>query len=403
MINPCQYLRPSHFILIFCQLLLVKAFFLESYRVSSGSMAPTILGPHTTHTCQTCGHSWQVGQNAKQPAKSIDCPSCGQSTVANSRHPGMTFFVNKLAFVFRQPQRWDLAVFRFFGTMVIKRIIGLPGETVELINGDVYINGKLCRKTLAESERVRILVFDSNTPCATMRWQVENGVTRQNGEFHLISKNATASWITYRHIFPGEQKLAPLRNEYVYNSNRRVPLTFAHDFSVECIVECQSSTGQFWLCLSDGSDKVRAEIPWGIPDTRATLSTTDSVRTSAKMEMTGKSYLVKMMFVDRRAVVEVAGKSMLLDLPPLPTGNRVFQPLKIGVVQGEVLVKNVRLFRDVYYTQEGRNGVNGQPVTLGPDRYFVLGDNSPVSRDSRFWPNESVTTDQLIGQPIGFR
>ncbi|MEZ5950240.1 MAG: S26 family signal peptidase [Planctomycetaceae bacterium] len=37
---------------------------------------------------------------------------------------------------------------------------------------------------------------------------------------------------------------------------------------------------------------------------------------------------------------------------------------------------------------------------LGPDEYFVLGDNSAVSVDSRHWPEGSVTRSLLIGRPV---
>ena len=36
------------------------------------------------------------------------------------------------------------------------------------------------------------------------------------------------------------------------------------------------------------------------------------------------------------------------------------------------------------YFREG-NGVEGRPIVLGPDEYFVLGDNSPMAADSRYW------------------
>ncbi len=52
--------------------------------------------------------------------------------------------VNRLAYVFRQPQRGDAVAVRITGehVMYLKRIVGLPGETVTIKNGVVHINGQ---------------------------------------------------------------------------------------------------------------------------------------------------------------------------------------------------------------------------------------------------------------------
>lgn len=59
--------------------------------------------------------------------------------------------VNRLAYLRREPQRGDVVAIRFSPTgplsapseMLMKRIIGLPGETVTFHQGHVYINGQL--------------------------------------------------------------------------------------------------------------------------------------------------------------------------------------------------------------------------------------------------------------------
>ena len=57
---------------------------------------------------------------------------------------GSTHFVNRLAYLLRPPQRGDVVGIRLAGyhVMYLKRIIGLPGETVAFVNGQVLINGE---------------------------------------------------------------------------------------------------------------------------------------------------------------------------------------------------------------------------------------------------------------------
>src|SRR5579862_3100146 len=54
-------------------------------------------------------------------------------------------FINKLVYHFEPIQRGDVVVFWYPldpAKSYIKRVIGLPGETVRLVEGDVYINGR---------------------------------------------------------------------------------------------------------------------------------------------------------------------------------------------------------------------------------------------------------------------
>jgi signal peptidase I len=54
-------------------------------------------------------------------------------------------FVNQLAYLWREPQRGDVVGIRLAGphVMFMKRIIGLPGETVAFVDGRVLINGEV--------------------------------------------------------------------------------------------------------------------------------------------------------------------------------------------------------------------------------------------------------------------
>lgn len=64
-------------------------------------------------------------------------------------HDGDNLLVDKLTYRFRDPKRYEIVVFPYKyeeDTYYIKRIIGLPGETVQIIDGYVYINGEKLKK-----------------------------------------------------------------------------------------------------------------------------------------------------------------------------------------------------------------------------------------------------------------
>ncbi len=67
----------------------------------------------------------------------------GQS-MAPSLHPSERLIVEKISYRFHQPQRGDIVVLespRRNSDPLIKRVIGLPGETIEIRGGAVFIDG----------------------------------------------------------------------------------------------------------------------------------------------------------------------------------------------------------------------------------------------------------------------
>ncbi len=68
------------------------------------------------------------------------------ASMENTLHNGDNLIVDKLSYRFHDPERFDIIVFPFQSqdnTYYIKRIIGLPGETVQIMDdGSIYINGE---------------------------------------------------------------------------------------------------------------------------------------------------------------------------------------------------------------------------------------------------------------------
>lgn len=70
-----------------------------------------------------------------------------------SMNPALTnqdvLLLNKAAYTFRNPKRYDIIAFKLKeetdGYFNIKRIIGLPGETIQIKNGKVFIDGNVLK------------------------------------------------------------------------------------------------------------------------------------------------------------------------------------------------------------------------------------------------------------------
>lgn len=61
-----------------------------------------------------------------------------------------TLLVDKLSYHFGSPKRYDVVVFPQKGNQdvfYIKRIIGMPGETIQIVGDNIYINGRILGET----------------------------------------------------------------------------------------------------------------------------------------------------------------------------------------------------------------------------------------------------------------
>ncbi|MDO5695261.1 MAG: signal peptidase I [Eubacteriales bacterium] len=66
----------------------------------------------------------------------------GHSMDPNLSH-GQLLIMDKITYRFRAPKRNEIVIFPHGDKLFIKRVIGLPGETVQIRDGQFYINGQL--------------------------------------------------------------------------------------------------------------------------------------------------------------------------------------------------------------------------------------------------------------------
>lgn len=130
-------------------LVLVGTWLVEPYSVVSGSMHPTLLGPHRSYVCPGCGRPVDLAADVVPMAyRPAYCPHCRSPGPSEDRLPivvGDGVLCDRTAFWFRAPRRGQVIAFRFPGTeskIAVKRIVGLPGETIGLVDGRFTIDGR---------------------------------------------------------------------------------------------------------------------------------------------------------------------------------------------------------------------------------------------------------------------
>ena len=412
-------------------ILFLRTVTVEPFGVPTGSMAPTFCGNHKALPCPRCGFPVRVGEpgNKRQDYPDAHCLNCGATNLAIASATEVTgdrLLVDKNVFRLRSPRRWEVAVFicpSDKSKPYVKRVVGLPNEQILLQDGDVWINGQLARKTLAESRGSRVPVFDADFAPPNgwkRRWLPDGTVpvlgaaetprmpewlTFEGSAFSVAADGSiTPRLAAYWHISPDTLATEVIRDGFEYNGHTNPSHDLpVHDFLLEFEAEVLSGTGSVVCKLTDGADVATAHVAAGgeFGESKLLLPPKGLVKTANRPPLkAGVKYRIEMALVDRRVTVAVERREYFsYDLPPASRREDVTSPFQIGGQGITVAIRHVRLYRDIYYRTGDRHAAHS-PFVLGEKEYFLLGDNSANSDDSRSWQIPAVPERNFLGKPF---
>jgi len=442
----------ASFVELFVWLLVLKSFFLPLFIIPTGSMAETLAGAHATFTCPNCGYEYKVGFHNSKGPPIVQCPNCrvqihskeGRSDGAPLNvKAGDRIVVHGWTFDIGGcfgPRRWDVVVFKNPNEPAvnfIKRLIGLPGETIELIDGDVFVTlegettPRPARKTRQAQQALWFPYYDHDYPPkqASSDWAArEMRMARPRWPAYKprwIACEETDAWKdldtraprfigaeTRRQeirfvTWPGDNPPpARILDVYGYNSIAR-EYQFVTDARISTGVAFQAGDGYVELCLSKYENMFFARLT-ADGDLKLERGAVDSNERTlwGETELTlhdGGAHFA-LGHADYRVTVEIDGKIVLEsndELYPVTAeqarqASRTFTPpdIRIAAAGVEMELTHLLIERDVHYTsgkmrgappnQAPGTGTQGYPVKLD-NAYFMCGDNSPGSHDSRAW------------------
>lgn len=413
-------------VVAFVLALLFRTFQAEAFMIPTGSMANTLMGRHKDITCPECGFRYKVGASQevdRQTGKTISsvdgvmCPNCRigidltSESIAGHSHPsygGDRIIVGKYPYRISDPKRWDVFVFMFPGntqTNYIKRLVGLPGETIRIAEGNLYtrpLADKGTNKPFAISRKPpeKILatmynVYDNDKPNekffeATQwpqRWIGAAGSVWEKPQSGVyVSKPSATSavnWLLYQHIVPTYDCLlnyyrhtksynAPdtrpslITDVNAYNSVHprdyqpsplNVGIHWVGDLIVEGTVKPEQKKGKVHLQLVKGGVEFSASINLESGQTWLTASHQPNFKPQATVNITpGKPMNLRFANVDDALYLWINDKLVQFDASTeydsadngLPTPEDL-RPVRIGVEGENIEVSHLKLYRDLYY------------------------------------------------------
>jgi signal peptidase I len=430
-------------VIAFVLAFLFRTFEAEPFVIPTGSMATTLLGRNKDVVCQKCGFPYQISASEEvnpetnQPTGrhvvAGTCPNCrytmylgadrAQANQDCSSYKGDRILVGKFAYDFAEPQRWDVAVFRWPGgadTNYIKRLVGLPKETLKISHGDIFVrrDGEhafhIARKPPAKLEALLQPVYDNDYVPSDLikrgwpaRWAPVPSQSQSAGcwqtsddfrSFHTDGSAKDMVWLGYRHFVPSYQDWDGLNRAGTFGSESSRPqlisdfsgyntnvnadagyleppvksfgLHWVGDLAIEATLEVQRPSGEAVFELVKGGERFRCHVDLAKGVARLLIDGLEAYRATAQTDVRGPGeYRIRFANVDQQLLLWVNGRVVAFDketaYPPLkdavPTEDDL-EPVRIGSQGAALKICHLKLSRDLYY------------IAFRPGRYEMMGE-----------------------------
>jgi hypothetical protein len=335
--------------------------------------------------------------------------------------------IDRLAHAWSTPRRWDTVTFRApddENRLSVKRVVGLPGERIEFRHGDVFADGRRLRKSLSQLREIAILVHDhgyqpgsgENLP---PRWRGKPGPSATSGAWHQVGDrlefdsidgaDQSLEWLVYHH-WPGYAGSLPraqsseIVDNYGYNQQLSRPLNAVRDIMLSCRVRTSGPAGCLAFEIADRVDLYRVELRLATEEIVLLYGPRQLKRLALPNAAFAQGVLVELALCDGQVLFGIDRKELLREICPPAAGGESTAPesesrLAIGAAGVRATVDRLQVSRDIHYLPPVISGrIRRSFQRIGPSEVFVVGDNVPISRDSRHWQHPGLPVASLLGR-----
>lgn len=388
----------------------------RTIRIAGGSMAETYVGPHWELTCRECGKPFRCGVEHPPTADLAFCPNCGcpdNPIQAADVRAGDRVWIDGWSKQLHGLQIWQAVAFPTTATpdvLTVKRLVARGPGSVAIRDGDIYVNETIQRKDLAVLREVNVLVHDDSFRSPRgVRWQSASTPSRwaptdtgyaasspDSPDSELDWLNYT-QWTCWPHDDPRRERTqdVPLVDHDPYNQGfARGVLHEVADLYLSCTVQLGTRS-----CCAMRIVSRRDRFTWELDTTtqKHRFTWNGAVIGERPFPAQATAFHVEMAVCDQQLIAAVSD-AIVFAHPYQPDTTAAQQDgarVGIGAGAGTITVSELRLARDIHYTGPHSAGDWVAPQPLQAEQWFVLGDNVPVSVDSRLW--SSIDGANILG------